>query len=44
MSTKKEYKNYVKLVDNPNKIVYTWVTNQRKEKNKWQNLKEESKM
>lgn len=44
MSTKNKYKNLIYMVDNPNKMNYTWCNNQERRKTEWQNLKEESKM
>lgn len=43
MSTKEKTKNLNYLVDNPNKTLYTWFNNQRKERDKMQELKEDIK-
>lgn len=43
MSTKIKIKILNYLVDNPNKTLYTWFNNQRKERNKMQELKENVK-
>lgn len=43
MSTKIRIKILNYLVDNPNKTLYTWFNNQRKEQNKMPELKENVK-